>query len=154
MTIHREAPGNKPRIPRSPPVQAKRHVDAETERLMQNWARWRAGARMSVAISRAYNLEAAGRYDETPMPPIDGEAILVDAVVEALPDGIKLVLVEYWVRGGRFEQKVARCRCTVSTFYRRLEDGNARVRRGLEERRQHYAALQAARRALDIKVAR
>jgi len=153
VTNHREAPGNNPRHSRIP-VQSKRHVDSETERLMQNWARWKSGVRMSVAISSAYNLEAAGRYNETPLPPIDGDAILVDAVVEALPDGIKLVLTEYWVRGGRFEQKVARCRCTVSTFYRRLEDGNRQVRRGIEERRQHYARLQATRQALDIKVAR
>ena len=120
---------------------------------MQNWARWKSGVRMSVAISSAYNLDALRYRDETPLAPIDGNAILVDAVVEALPDGIKIVLVEYWVRGGSNAQKVARCRCSAATFYRRLDDGNRRVRRGVEEKRLGYARLADRRAALNIKVA-
>jgi len=133
VTNQVKAPGSDSRHPRSPGP--KRHVDHETERLMQNWARWRSGVSVSVGVSSAYQLEARGRRSETPMPLINGDAVLVDQAVEALPDGLKIVLIEYWVRGGRNEQKLKRCRCTERTFYRRLEDGNTRVRREVEARR-------------------
>lgn len=120
-------------------------IDAETERLMQNWARWKSGAGVAMAVSSAYNLEATGAWGETPMPLIDGDAIMVDAAVESLPDGLKVVLIEYWVRGGLIDQKVRRCRCTRRTFYRRLDDANRKVVQLVQERRRSYGRARVAR---------
>ena len=119
-------------------------LDAETERLMLNWAAWRLGARTSVALSSAWALEGRGRRAEAPMPLIDSDASMVDKAVAQLPDGLRVVIEQYWVKGGRWEQKLRAARCTQRTFYRRLDDAHARIRSLLEDQRR---AIERAREA-------
>lgn len=128
-------------------------VNAETTRLMTNWARWKSGVSISAAVSSAYNMEGHGRRDETPTPLINGEAVDVDAAVKLLPAELVDVVAVWWLRGGRAEDKAARCKCSVASLYRRLDYAHGRIRahlsalreRGNRMRRDREAAIEAAR---------
>ena len=111
-------------------------IDAETERMMNNWARWRSGGGVSVAVTAAYDLEARGRREEVSMPLINGEAVDVDAAVEALPAELKQIVVEFWTKAGTIRNKANRCGSSVEPFYRKLEDAHYRIRTFLANRRQ------------------
>jgi len=103
-------------------------IDADTERLMNNWARWRDGGGLSTPITAAYGLEARGRREEVSIPLINGEAVDVDAAVEDLPEPLKHVVVEFWCKPGTVRNKANRCGSAVDTFYRKLEDAHYRIR--------------------------
>jgi hypothetical protein len=96
-----------------------RDTDAETHRMMTNWARWKTGAPIGLAVSGAYELEARGRREETSIPLLNGEAIDVDKAVDLLPKQVSLVVAEYWLRKGTVGRS-CRCRCSSKTFYLRL----------------------------------
>lgn len=118
-------------------------IDAETERLMLNWARWKSGASVTLAMSSAYDLEARGRREATPMPLINGEGVEVDAAVEQLPPELKLVVIQFWTKGGTIRQKARTCGCVERSLYNRLDDAHHRIRCHLSGQRE------IARRAAD-----
>lgn len=102
-------------------------IDAETQRLMLNWAAWRCGSIGSVATSGAYSLEGRGRHEETSIPLINGEAVEVDQAVSDLAPDLKLAVEEYWTRTGVIADKAKRCSCTTMTLYRRLDRAHAAI---------------------------
>lgn len=118
---------------------------AETERLMRNWARWRSGVPIGLAVSGAYDLEAPGRREETPIPLLNGEAVDVEEGVQALPTELKLVVYVHWLDrdlqekwiGGKAttDRRARRCRCAVATYYRRLGHAHARIHLHLDHLR-------------------
>lgn len=103
-------------------------IDADTQRMMLNWARWRSGVLIGLPISGAYDLEAPGLREEVSMPLLNGEAMDVDEAVKQLHHELHAVLCEYWLRNGSATQKARKCRCAVGTFYRRLEHAHSRIR--------------------------
>jgi hypothetical protein len=109
-------------------------IDADTERMMVNWALWRSGSLTGVAVSGAYELEARGRYEETPMPLINGEACEVDQAVARLDAPLKLAVEEYWLRTGPVVDKARRCGCEAKTLYRRLDRAHESIKAFREER--------------------
>lgn len=122
----------------------RRDIDAETERRMRNWARWRLGVPIGLAVSGAYDLEAPGRREETSIPLLNGEAMDVDKAVDELPEDLKAVVKEYWLRNGTVTQKAKACRCAIATFYRRLHQAHQRVHDHLEQLRARGARLRQA----------
>lgn len=111
-------------------------IDAETERMMLNWAMWRSGSLTGVAVTGAYELEARGRREETPIPLINGEACEVDEEVQLLDAALKMALEEYWLRTGPLVDKARRCGCGLATLYRRLERAHFRINSELRRKRQ------------------
>jgi hypothetical protein len=118
---------------------------------MRNWAAWKVSgssidAAMSaahVSMTSAYSLEARGRRSDVSIPLFDAEALDVDQAVGHLPEQLKLVVAEYWLRKGTTMQKVRRCRCAVATFYRRLGHAHSRVHLHLAGLRQRRMAVSA-----------
>jgi hypothetical protein len=141
--LRRHAPRPVPRrevINAASADEAHRTQRAETERLMHNWAAWKSGSSISVAVSSAFALEARGRREAVSMPLINGEASDVDQAVDALPADLHQVVVVHWLdqladrqgrarkaRGATFEQRARSCGCTVPTYYRRLEAAHERI---------------------------
>lgn len=111
-------------------------IDAETYRLMENWARWRivGGGLDGMPLSGAYALEAPGRREEVSIPLLNGEAIDVDHVVRELLPELKTVVHEYWCRVGGDAVKARKCGCSLSTFRRRLDEAHSRIRVCLDEK--------------------
>lgn len=108
-------------------LQSPDATDAETHRMMTNWARWKTGAPIGLAVSSAYELEARGRREEMSIPLLNGEALDVDQGVDLLPKQVSLVVAEYWLRQGTIRQKLHRCRCSSKTFYLRLRQAHQRI---------------------------
>lgn len=110
-------------------------IDAETERLMRNWARWKLGAPIGLALTGAYELEARGRREESSIPLLNGEAGDVDQGVELLPEELRQIVRAYWLGKGTTEEKARRARCALRTFWRRLEHAHSRIREHLDRLR-------------------
>lgn len=115
--------------------------EAETNRLMTNWVRWKSGAPIGVALSAAYALEAQGRREGTSIPLLNGEASDVDDAVSSLPRELYVAILIHWLRarqepGGKLvpvkaatvEQRARACGCSERTYFRRLEHAHERVR--------------------------
>lgn len=101
---------------------------------MQNWARWKSGAPIGVAISGAYDLEAPGRRDVGSMPLLNGEAADVDQAVSALPPELYDVITVHWL--GKRRDRMSR-----ATQQRTLPGGKAYVlRHKLNEADEQLAA--------------
>lgn len=115
--------------------------EAETRRLMLNWAQWKSGASISVAVSQAWRLEARGRRADAAIPLLNGEAAEVDAAVDALPSELHQAVVEYWCKRGNVEKKARACHCSVATFYRRLAEAHSRIRALMQARRDQAARV-------------
>jgi hypothetical protein len=105
-----------------------------TQLLMENWARWKSGVSISVAVSR-WGLEARGRRDVSSIPLLNGEAADVDSAVDALPPELRQAVVEYWLKKGTAEKHARACRCELRTFYRRLDHAHERIRALLRAKR-------------------
>jgi hypothetical protein len=61
-------------------------IEADLDRLLHNWTMWKSGAGrggMGYAAS-SYDLEGRGSRAGVTMPVIDGEAMLIDGLVNAL----------------------------------------------------------------------
>lgn len=127
---------------------AKAIEEAETVALMTNWALWKvsggdtaAGVGGSGIISSAYNLEARGRRAAVAIPLINGDAVIVDQAVRALPAELRQVINVHWLqqiedKRGRLrpwphantEQRARACGCQVRTYWRRLGHAHERIR--------------------------
>lgn len=168
MPNHREGTENKPRTHRSPPRrrgiitgatnakrapldagEALRVEEAEIQQIMNNWALWCAGgaAADGISMTNAYDLAGRGRRDAKATTLLNGEAVDVDAAVRALPDDLRAVIVERWLKKGSAEQHAARCGCSVSTYYRRLDAGHERIRALLRAKRDQAERARAQYRA-------
>jgi DNA-directed RNA polymerase specialized sigma24 family protein len=119
-------------------------IDADTQRMMNNWACWRSGVLIGTPISGAYDLEARGLREETSMPLLNGEALDVEAAVRQLPHELHAVVCEYWLRNGSSAQKARKCRCAAKTFYRRLEQAHSRIRIHLDSVRERSRKMAEA----------
>jgi len=123
-------------------------IDADTTRMMTNWARWRDGGGMSsCAITAAYDLEARGRREEVSMPLINGEALDVDGAVKALDAELQEAVVQWWVKQGNAEKKAAACGCVVKTLYNRLDQAHRRIHSHLSHLREQGRRAREAYRA-------
>lgn len=120
-------------------------IDTETQRLMTNWARWRLGMSIRIAMTAAYSLEGRGPRADVAMPLFDGEAVEVNQAVDLMAEELRQAVVEYWLKSEPVERKAARCLCTVRRFYKRLDRAHAVVR---EHRRQLHDKGARIRRAL------
>jgi DNA-directed RNA polymerase specialized sigma24 family protein len=110
-------------------------IDWESRRIMLNWAQWKSGSPIGLASSNAYELEARGRHEETPIPLLNGEALDVDKAISELPPELSVAVAEYWLRKGTIREKLRRLRCAAETFYRRLDQAHRRVREHLQRLR-------------------
>ena len=137
---------NAPRPPLDP-VEARRVEEAETARLMQNWAQWRSGASISVAVSSAFDLEARGRREAVSVPLLNGEAVDVDSAVEALPTDLHVVVIEHWLKKGTAEKHARECGCGLTTYWKRLGHGHERIRALMRAKRTEAERTRAAYRA-------
>jgi DNA-directed RNA polymerase specialized sigma24 family protein len=129
------------------PVDARRVEEAETGRLMQNWAQWKSGASISVAVSSAFNLEARGRREAVSVPLLNGEASDVDAAVDALPADLRAVVTEHWLAKGTAEKHAKVCGCEIRTYYRRLDHAHERIRALMRAKRTEAERTRTAYRA-------
>lgn len=103
-----------------------REQAAEIERLMTNWARWKSGVSMSVAISGAYDLEARGRREAGSVPLLNGEASDVDAAVSSLPAELYDVVTIHWLGQKRDQVRKSAVQVrSLSPSHFRGEDGRA-----------------------------
>lgn len=120
-------------------------IAAETERLMRNWARWKTGAPIGLAVSSAYELEGRGRREEAPVPLLNGEAMDTEKAVLDLPGDLFHVVELHWLKRGTIAEKARRCHCSEATYYRRLDDAHSRVHIFLDAmratHRRHAAVL-------------
>lgn len=120
-------------------------IDAETNRLMQNWALWRSGSLTGVPSSGAYELEGRGSRAELPMPLINGDAVEIDQAVGQLDAPLKLAVEEYWLRAGSIEEKARRCGCEARTLYRRLDRAHAGIHANRRAKREASERQRKAR---------
>lgn len=110
-------------------------IDTETYRLMENWARWRAGCGIALAVSGAYSQQAKDAYD-TPLPLMNGDAVEVNQAVDRLELHLQKAVIEYWCWSGSFQEKVLRSGCgSERTMYRRLDQAHAFVHAFRREQR-------------------
>ena len=105
--------------------------------MMLNWAAWRDGGAQAdgISMTNAYDLAPRGRRDPQATTLLNGEAIDVEAAVNALPPDLHIVIVEYWTKKGNSEKHARACRCGVRTFYYRLEHAHERIRALLQAKR-------------------
>lgn len=112
-------------------------IDADTTRMMTNWARWRDGSGMGgCAITAAYDLEARGRREEVSVPLINGEAVDVDGAVGLLRPELKQAVVQWWCKGGTIERKAKVCGCWPKTLYNRIEEAHRQIHAHLRDLRE------------------
>lgn len=119
-------------------------IDSETYRLMLNWAQWRSGASISVAISGAYDAALKDTYD-TPMPLLNGEALEVNQAVERLEAHQSEAVIEFWCFSGNADEHARRLGVTKVTLYRRLDHAHRFIH---AFRREQQARAERARAAL------
>lgn len=126
---------------------------------MTNWARWKSGAGVTMPTSSAFDLEARGRREGASTPLLNGEAVDVDAAVDALPAELRQVVYVHWlqqipdkrgrVRGWRnanTRQRARACGCSEPTYYRRLRHAHERIRALMRAKR-----TEAERRRVDAE---
>ena len=110
-------------------------IEAETERLMLNWAQWRHGGSIRMAMSGAYDGMPRDPWDQ-PIPLMNGEAVDVQGAVDRLEQHQRVATEEFWLRTGNARDKARRCGCANErTLYRRLEQAHAFIRAYLNELR-------------------
>lgn len=107
-------------------------IEAETTRLMENWAAWRRGDSISCAVSAAYREAIRDTYD-TPLPLINGEALDVDKAIGRLEQHLQKAVEEFWVRRGQQHQIARACGCSMRAVYRRLDQAHRFIHAFLHE---------------------
>lgn len=148
---------------------ARAQEGAETQRLMQNWARWRLGGSGRMPRSGAYDLAARGHREMVSDPLIDGEAAETDAAVIALPAELYDAVTVRWlghirppmsrkaklhshagdplerVPTSTAQQQAVACGVPLRTYYRRLSHAHARIRALMQARRNDAQRRRSAR---------
>lgn len=106
-------------------------LDAETTRVMENWAGWRRGDSIGAAVSSAYR-DVRDAYD-MPLPLINGEAVDVQKAIDRLEPHQAKAVEEFWVRRGQLHQIVRACGCSKAALYRRLDQAHRFIHAFLAE---------------------
>ncbi len=97
-------------------------ADEDLERALRNWARWvvSSGADLHSAFPLA-EIQGRGRRAEASIPIINGEAVEMDSIIEAMPVRYMEVIRVWYVRELPPAAAARRCRCCLQTIYNRLE---------------------------------
>lgn len=138
--------------------------DADIERRLQNWGRWRASMGSTVGNFSGVDLTEervdGGGYDAPMVVPIlEAEAQVTEAAVQALEPGHCAAVHAVYVAGGSMEKKAQRLGVSVPTVYARIDLAHRRIsvwlaERATAQREQRYRveALQAAARPPDVDI--
>lgn len=84
--------------------------DADTERRLQNWARWKLGAGARGLGYASVNLtmvlgDDRSDYQEARIPTVDCEAEETDRAIMTLPSELRATLEVFYVLGGGVTSK-------------------------------------------------
>lgn len=126
-------------------------IDESTKVLMLNWAAWRLSREQpGLSMSNAYSLvqSRGGSGGSCAIVLLNDEAFEVEQAIGAMADYLRQALIEYWLRSEPAPKKASRCRCSLATYWRRLERGHEWVhtfRRALQDRQHHARAAWRAR---------
>lgn len=122
-------------------------ADEDLERALRNWGRWKNGG---GGIASSFPLTEVVTRDPWAAPPppiINGEAMDMDEIIEALPGRYQEVIrVRYALELPR-DAAVRRCRCSVSVYYERLSKAWDLIRAERANRLERARARAAASRA-------
>lgn len=104
-------------------------IDESTNVLMLNWATWRIQReKPGISMSNAYSLAGRSRSGSGgTIVLLNDEAFEVEQAVSGMADYLRQALIEYWLKVEPVARKASRCRCTVRTYWRRLERAHERV---------------------------
>lgn len=123
--------------------------DADLERALCNWARWKVSEGTSIVSSLAHGpvLEERSPWETAPPPIINGEAMEMDRIIESLPGRYSEVIRVRYCMQLDYRAAARRCRCVPQTYYNRLETAWGLIRTALVERRAAAARVVAMHRA-------
>jgi hypothetical protein len=111
-----------------------KRAEEDLERALKNWARWVVSDKSALHSSFPTEKRVEGpRPYDAPIPIINGEAVEMDAIVEALPVRYAEVIRVWYVQ--ELDPVVAARRCRIQTVYNRLEEAWALIRRERSARR-------------------
>ncbi len=104
----------------------RREWNDEIVRLLNNWAMWMAGDRVSASSPfPAYNLALPGPRAGNVMPVLNGEAEDVDTVICTLPVRFQQPLRMHYCWPGRADRSKAKsCNCCLNTYKTRVDDAH------------------------------
>lgn len=98
-------------------------MDHDIERILENWAKWKAGDGYGGAMSCSplYDMgPRAPRYGNV-MPILNGEAEDIDKIINSLDERLKRAISIQYLWGDTQQQKAKRCGCCLNTFKARLD---------------------------------
>jgi hypothetical protein len=120
--------------------------DAEIERRLLNWARWKRGGQSgglgfgAPSASAMAGMRGGGTYREAVIPVWDAEASVTDQAVQSLPADLVSTVDAYYL-GQSNELGVAQqLGIAVRSLHARIERAHGLVGRWLEERRMRLDA--------------
>lgn len=119
-------------------------IDDDMDRRLDNWARWYLSGHQSNRVSSIYRQGShdgrSRRYNETPMPVINGEAIETDTAIGRIAVDLRHALRArylrlapegYTMRTSSEIQVAAALFCSYDTYLRRVGNGRRAVREEL-----------------------
>lgn len=106
--------------------------DHEIVRLLENWALWTVGGRVSSNSSfPAYNLAPPGKRAGNVMPVLAVEGERADRVITALATRYQQPLRMHYLWTMRSDRsKALACNCCVNTYKARLDEAHTRFSQG------------------------
>lgn len=99
-------------------------VDHETQRLLENWARYRIFGDddgVGFGCSTLADLESRGRRDEVRIPILAGEGFDVDRTIKTLPTPHERYLVAEYIKTGTQAERARWAGCAVNTYKARVQ---------------------------------
>lgn len=103
----------------------------EVDELLELWARWRHGGRKSespYAWARLIKDSEVWNAERKASIPVDAlECANVETCIMALDPVLRQALEEHYLYVSQPEEKAERCRCSLRTFYRRIDRAHQRV---------------------------
>lgn len=131
--------------------------DADIDRRLENWARWKHGAGAGglgyARVSMAMEVVDGGEINGPRIPTSDCEAQDTDGAVMALPSELRATVEVVYVMGGGLARKARLLACTEATIRNRLGRSDVLIsawlsdlhRRRVAERERVEAVVSAAR---------
>lgn len=118
--------------------------DAEIERRLLNWARWRVargvGALGYAAVQLGEQVGTRAAYREARIPTSDCEAEETERAVQHLLPELRAAVVEVYTGSGVEADHMRELKCARSTMYLRIDRAHAALRL-------HFTLVEQARRA-------
>lgn len=114
-------------------------MKSRIEVLLCAWAKWAAAGHLSALgyapVSPMFRDAPSGRgYGSAPPPGIGcGELVAVDQAVNALPQLLKLIVIESYLIGGSLREVAIRCGCTQTSIARYLVSAYERLDEALNK---------------------